>query len=415
MSPQATPWLKGNDDVAFVIGVILFALGIGISIALHELGHLAAAKAFKMKVTEYFVGFGPKIFSFRRGETEYGLKAIPAGGYCRIIGMTALEEVEPHETARAMYNKPVWQRVIVLSAGSLVHFILGFLILLIMAFSLGLPNIDGRASVGVISDCVSDQNPETGQLVPCAPGDPSPARDAGIQPGDEIIAVGGAATPLYTDVLEQTRDAEGPTEFTIVRDGTEQTVTVDVATVDRLPLDGGEGLESVGAIGLGQAATFHYDGLAAVPATLDFTGTMFVETFQRLLELPERIPALFTAIFGGERDVNTPVSVVGASIIGGDAVEQGLWELFLLLLATLNFFVGVFNLLPLLPLDGGHIAVNVYERVRDTVRGWRGKPRGGPVDYTKLLPLTYAAVFVGGAFVLLTLTADIVNPLRLTP
>ena len=115
----------------------------------------------------------------------------------------------------------------------------------------------------------------------------------------------------------------------------------------------------------------------------------------------------------GQRDENTPVSVVGASIIGGDAAERGLWEYFVLLLALLNFFVGVFNLLPLLPLDGGHIAVNLYERVRDVVRERLGKPKMPPVDYTRLLPLTYFVILVGGAVSLLTLAADIVNPIRL--
>jgi len=140
---------------------------------------------------------------------------------------------------------------------------------------------------------------------------------------------------------------------------------------------------------------------------------MFSETAQRLVEFPERIPAVVTAIFGGERDPNTPVSVVGASRIGGEAVEQGIWVLFFFLLASLNFFIGVFNLLPLLPLDGGHIAVVWYERVRDWIRGLRGKAAGGPVDYTKLSGITMVLVLIGGAVTLLTVTADIVNPIRL--
>ena len=152
---------------------------------------------------------------------------------------------------------------------------------------------------------------------------------------------------------------------------------------------------------------------ASLPGAGEFTANMFVQTWDRLLEFPERIPAVVHSIFGGERDPNTPVSVVGASRIGGEAVENGLWQLFFLLLASLNFFVGVFNLLPLLPLDGGHIAVTWYERVRDAVRKMRGKAAGGPVDYTKLSAITMVLVFIGGAVTLLTVTADIVNPIRL--
>ena len=138
-------------------------------------------------------------------------------------------------------------------------------------------------------------------------------------------------------------------------------------------------------------------------------------TWERLLEFPEKIPAVIEAILGEERDPETPVSVVGASRIGGEAVEHGLWEVFFLLLASLNFFVGIFNLLPLLPLDGGHIAVTWYERVRDWIRKLRGKAAGGPVDYTKLNAVTTVFVLIGGAIVLLTVTADIVNPIRLVP
>ncbi|SHG09542.1 M50 family metallopeptidase [Streptoalloteichus hindustanus] len=397
--------------MTFVLGVVLFALGIGISIALHEFGHLLTAKAFGMKATRYFVGFGPKIFSFRKGETEYGLKAIPAGGFVQIVGMTALEEVDPADEPRAFYNKPVWQRVVVLAAGSITHFIIGILVLFLMAVSIGLPNLGNKPVVGEISACV----PATPTQKGCAPGDPAPARQAGLKPGDEILAVGGRATATYEDVLRTTREMAGPTPFRIRRDGQEQTLTVDVARVQRAPLDPKPGetqLVSVGAVGLSNSRMLQHGVLEAVPATLSLTGDMFANTWEGIKKLPEKVPAVWRAIMG-ENDPQRPVSVVGASVIGGDAVERGLWELFLMLLAGLNFFVGVFNLLPLLPMDGGHIAVNVYGRVRDWVRRMRGLPAGGPVDYTKLLPITYVLMLLGGAMMLLTVTADIVNPIRL--
>jgi membrane-associated protease RseP (regulator of RpoE activity) len=393
----------------FVLGVVLFALGIAVSIALHEAGHMYAAKAFGMRVRRYFIGFGPKVFSFRRGETEYGLKAIPAGGFCDIAGMTALDEVTPEEAPRAFFRKPTWQRVIVLSAGSITHFVIGMVLVYALAVSAGLPNLRNTPVVGELS-CAADQVSAT-VLADCTPGVPQPAVSAGLQTGDRIVSVAGTPTPTWPDAVTAIRAAAGPTPVVVERGGQEIGLTVDVARVKRLDPSGAT--VTVGAIGAGQRTVFPYGPISAVPATLDFTGQMFGNVWQGILSFPERIPALWQALGGGVRDENTPVSVVGASIIGGDAAERGLWEYFVLLLALLNFFVGVFNLLPLLPLDGGHIAVNLYERVRDAVRARLGKPKMPPVDYTRLLPLTYFVILVGGAVSLLTLAADIVNPIRL--
>ncbi len=395
------------------LGVLLFAFGIAFSIALHEFGHLLTAKAFGMKVTRYFIGFGPKLFSFRKGETEYGLKAIPAGGFCEITGMTALEEVHPDDKPRAFYKQKVWKRVIVLSAGSITHFLLGFIILLILAMTLGLQNTKDVPVLAQVSDCVQDYTVPFD--APCPAGAPSPAKNAGLKPGDRIVSIAGKPIATWSDMQKVTRDLSGPNEFKVLRDDKELTLTVDVPKVTRQVSDGKGHVEvkQVGAIGVIVQQTFVYGPIDAVPATLAFTGDMFVNTWKGLLRFPERIPAVVKAIGGGERDLDTPISVVGASRLGGDAAERGLWNFFILMLAGLNFFVGVFNLLPLLPLDGGHIAVNLYERVRDWIRKLRGKPAGAPVNYMRLLPLTYVVIFIGGAITLLTVTADIVNPIRL--
>lgn len=375
---------------------------------------MVTAKAFGMKVRRYFVGFGPTVFSFRRGETEYGLKWIPLGGFCDIAGMTALDEVKPDEAPRAMWRFKTWKRTVVLSAGSFTHFVLGFIVLYLMAVTMGLPNLNDKAVVSEVSTCVRDattveqvNNPQ------CRPGDPAPAREAGIQPGDELVAFGGTKISGWSDLLTAVRGSSGPTEVRVLRDGELKTLTVDVPQLTRPSPEGGT--EQAGAIGVAPASLLPYGPVEALGGTTQFTGEILVATWQRLLEFPERIPAVVEAIFGGERDPNTPVSVVGASRIGGEAVEQGLWEVFLFLLASLNFFVGIFNLLPLLPLDGGHIAVTWYERVRDWLRKLRGKAAGGPVDYTKLNAVTAVIVVIGGAVVLLTVTADIVNPIRLFP
>ncbi|WP_019818385.1 M50 family metallopeptidase [Saccharomonospora saliphila] len=400
--------------LVYILGVALFALGICVSVALHEAGHMATAKAFGMKVRRYFVGFGPTVFSFRRGETEYGLKWIPLGGFCDIAGMTALDEVKPDEAPRAMWRYPTWKRTVVLAAGSFTHFVLGFLVLVIMAVSMGLPNLDNRPVIGEVSECVrSATTVEQYNDPTCRPTDPAPARAAGLESGDEIVGVGGAPVTTWPDVLRQVQNASGPTTLTVLRDGERRTLTVDVTKVTR-PAPGG-GTEEVGAIGAARAGLIPYGPVEAVGASVTFTGDIMVQTWQRLLELPEKVPAVVEAIFGAERDPETPVSVVGASRIGGEAVEQGLWEVFLLLLASLNFFVGIFNLLPLLPLDGGHIAVTWYERVRDVLRKLRGKAPGGPADYSKLSAVTAVVIVIGGGFLLLTVTADIVNPIRIMP
>jgi len=398
--------------LAWILGIILFALGICISVALHEAGHMGAAKMFGMRVRRYFIGFGPTIFSFRRGDTEYGLKAIPAGGFCDIAGMTALDEVTAEEAPRAMWRYATWKRFVVMVAGSVTHFIIGFLILYLMAVTMGLPNLKFDVNavkpvVGTVNDCVVDKtdSSQTG----CTPGAAAPAKDAGLRKGDVVLSVDGTPTPTWKAMVDKVEDLSGPAEFVVRRGSETLPLTVDVAKV-KTP-DG-----EVGAIGVSVAlppAVNTYSLVGGVGGAASFTGDMFVGVWNGLLAFPQKIPKVIEAIGGAERDPETPVSVVGASIIGGDAVERGLWEMFLLLLATLNFFVGVFNLLPLLPLDGGHIAVLFYEKVRDWLRKLRGKPAGGPVDYSKLSAVTMVFVLIGGAVVLLTVTADIVNPIRI--
>ncbi|NIH81826.1 M50 family metallopeptidase [Amycolatopsis viridis] len=406
--------------LAYIFGVVLFALGICVSVALHEAGHMVTAKAFGMKVRRYFVGFGPKVFSFRRGETEYGLKWIPLGGFCDIAGMTALDEVTPDEAPRAMWRFKTWKRTVVMSAGSVTHFILGFVVLYLMAATMGLPNaVVGKPQIATVSECVRSATTDQEFANPvCRPGDAAPAKTGGIQPGDEIVSVNGTPTKTYAEVTALIQQLSGPARFEVQRDGRIVPLTVDVVRVDRPVPDpanpkGPEKVVSVGSIGVTFPGTLHYNAVTALGGAATFTGDMFVQTWQRLVEFPQRIPAVVSSIFGGERDPNTPVSVVGASRIGGEAVEAGLWSLFLLLLASLNFFVGVFNLLPLLPLDGGHIAIVWYERVRDWIRKLRGKAAGGPVDYSKLSAVTVVLVLIGGAVTLLTVTADIVNPIKL--
>ncbi|SEF35491.1 PDZ domain (Also known as DHR or GLGF) [Amycolatopsis pretoriensis] len=303
-----------------------------------------------------------------------------------------------------------------MSAGSVTHFILGFVVLYLMAVTMGLPNLTPADTTPVLSatSCArSATTEEQAKDTTCPPGSVRPAEAAGLRAGDKILAVGGKPVASWTEMLAAVQATKGRTEFDVQRGDQRLALIVDVPQVQRWTAAGVKEVGMIGASPQQPAVTTQYGPAAAVGATFSFTGTMFAETAQRLVEFPQRIPAVVTAIFGGERDPNTPVSVVGASRIGGEAVERGIWVLFFFLLASLNFFIGVFNLLPLLPLDGGHIAVVWYERVRDWIRARRGKVAGGPVDYTRLSGITMVLVLIGGAVTLLTVTADIVNPIRL--
>ena len=292
---------------------------------------------------------------------------------------------------------------------------MGIVLIYVMAVSTGLPNLNRAptpAVVSKVSQCLEVRADNS-----CQPGSPAPARNAGLQPGDRVLAVANTPVRNSADLIGAIQSRSGPTEFQIERAGKQRSVLVDVARVPVSAL-GGQGDKLVGAIGVTPqqpaAVTLHYSPADAVGKTVTFTGTMFANTWLGLKQFPQKIPALFDRI-GGENRPDSPVSVVGASVLGGDAVGYGAWWFFLFLLSAFNLFVGVFNLLPLLPLDGGHIAVNVYESVRNAVRRATGRPNGPPVDYTRLMPLTYAIaiVFIGvGA---LTITADIINPIRLHP
>lgn len=400
----------------FALGVVLFAVGIGVSIALHEAGHMWTAKALGMKVRRYYIGFGPKIFSFRRGETEYGLKAIPAGGFCDIAGMTAIDELAPDEVERAMYRQKTWKRIVVMVGGIAMNFVLGIVLIYALVLGWGTPDrVTPTTTVqGVV--CVSPTQTEDGELAPCS-GD-GPAAASGLQTGDIITAVNGEPTEVWSEVVLAIRDSTGSVELTVDRDGASQTLSVPILQVQRYIIDPDTGATestTVGAVGItgGPPPNIRYNPIEAVPETFVFTGDIFVETGKALVQLPTKVQALWESIFGGERGLDTPMSVVGASVIGGQAAENDNWPTFIGLLASLNFFLGAFNLVPLLPLDGGHIAVTIYERIRNMFRNRRGLPDGAPVDYMKLMPVTYVVIVVFIGFSLLTLTADIVNPIQL--
>jgi membrane-associated protease RseP (regulator of RpoE activity) len=409
----------------FVIGIMLFALAILVSVALHECGHMWVARATGMKVRRYFVGFGPTLWSTMRpnklGSTEYGLKAVPLGGFCDIAGMTSVDQLRPEDEPYAMYKQKTWKRVAVLFAGPAMNFIIGLVLVYGIAIVWGLPNLHPPTSaiVGEIS-CVKPELVK-GELGTCT--GTGPAALAGIRAGDVVVKVGGTDVKTFEEMVTEVRKSSGPTPFVVERttDGTTTNIdmVVDVATTKRwvAPAGGGEATapSDVGSIGIG-AAQFgptHYNALSAVPGTFAFTGDLAVELGKSMAAIPSKVGALVHAIGGGDRDPETPISIVGASIIGGDTVDHGLWVAFWFFLAQLNFVLGAINLVPLLPFDGGHIAVAFYEKIRNVIRSVRGVLPAAPVDYTKLMPATYVILAVVVGYMALTVTADLVNPIRL--
>ena len=417
--------------MSFAFGVTIFALGILVSVCLHEAGHLITAKTFGMKATQYFAGFGPTLFSFRRGETEYGLKAVPAGGFVKIVGMTPLEKVAPEDEARSFWRFPLWQRTIVLVAGSATHFVLALMVFYAMALTTGLINpaaasfdaLKAPAVLGQVTPCVVTSFDVTrdGALRTCKASDPkAPARIAGLKVGDRITQVGTTPITTYGDLVRAVRSAPaGPTPVTYLRGTTERTATVSLLATQRPALTDKTGkgkLTTVSAMGIGATyptTLLHYNAASAAPASAWYLGVTVKQTFAALGQFPSKIPKLIDAIGGQERDPNTPISVVGASRVGGQAVEKGLPVIFLALLGGLNVFVGVFNLFPLLPLDGGHVAIAWFEKARTWLSARAGRPDPGRVDYNKLLPATYLVIAMFAGLTVLTLTADIVNPLSL--
>lgn len=405
----------------FVIGVVLFALAILVSVALHECGHMWVARATGMKVRRYFVGFGPTLWSTRRanqlGETEYGVKAIPLGGFCDIAGMTSVEELQPDEHERAMYKQKTWKRTAVLAAGPAMNFLIGLVLIYGIAVVWGLPNLHPPTTAVVgETGCVAAEVAK-GELGECT--GPGPAALAGIKGGDTVVKVGDTPVADFAEMAAAVRERSGPTELTVQRDEDgrtrEFTTVVDVTPTQRWTADSDTGPSTVGAIGV-SAAQFgptQHNPLSAIPATFAFTGDLTVELGKSLAKIPTKVGALMHSIGGGERDPETPISVVGASIIGGDTVDAGLWVAFWFFLAQLNFVLGAINLVPLLPFDGGHIAIAVYEKIRNMIRSARGMVAAAPVNYLKLMPATYVVLLVVVGYMLLTVTADLVNPIRL--
>lgn len=396
--------------MSYLIGVALFALGIALTIALHEVGHMQVARWCGMRVRRYFVGFGPTVFQVKRGHTTYGLKAVPLGGFCDIAGMTNIDEVTAEEKPYSMVDRPWWQRIAVLSGGVAMNLLLCLLVLYAVAVSSGLPNLhaDYTTVVGKTS-CVSAK-------ANAACEGEGPAAQAGLRVDDRVTAVNGKPMESFMEFRDEVSRHPGETvSLSVDRHGEQLTIDVPVMRAERTTKDGAT--VTVGMVGVSPAPipdpVKKYNPVAAIPATGEFFGYMVQSTLQGLAAFPAKIPGVVASIFGHERDEQGPMSVVGASRMGGEMAERSQWAMFLMMLASLNLFLALFNLIPLPPLDGGHIAVVLWEKVRDFVRARRGLAPAGPADYTKLMPLTYAMSLTLLVVGVLVIVADVVNPIRL--
>jgi membrane-associated protease RseP (regulator of RpoE activity) len=393
--------------VSYAIGVVAFSFALLLSIMLHEAGHFATAKAFRMKASKFFVGFGPTLWSFTRGETEYGVKGIPAGGFVKIEGMTALEEIAPEDEARAFYKQPPGRRTIVLVAGSVVHFLIAIVLVFGVLAATGEDPIrtDGY-SVAAVSRCV----PAVANAACTASSRPAPALGK-LQVGDVLVSINGVpVSKSGQNFVDTLRHHPGePVTITVLRDGVKKTVTVTPAPTT---VNG----RTEGRIGiLEQVNPAHVGVLAAIPRTFTVLGDFVRSTGSAIGGLPSEVAGIFE---GKPRNPDGAASVVDVARVSGQVSSSGasvgaIAATLALLIAELNLFVGLFNLLPLLPLDGGHVAILAFEEGRSRLYRMLGRRDPGRVDVMKVLPLTYAvvAVFVGLSLILLY--AGIADPIRL--
>lgn len=431
------------NALIYALGVLAFVVGIAVSIGLHEMGHMIPAKKFGVKVTQFFVGFGNTVWSTRRGETEYGIKAIPLGGYVKLVGMLPpAKDADPHEVRdsntglftqlatdarnaeyetvtdedmdRLFYRLPWWKKVIVMSGGPAVN--VGIAVVLFGIVIMGFGAQQPTTTVEAVSDCaISDS--EAGRA--CTAQDPAtPAKQAGLQSGDQITSFDGEAVTSWEQLSRDIRaNGDRSVELGYTRDGSAETVTISPSVIARADLDDPDSTVQVGFLGV-QPTTALERG---TPVDVAQTMWQYVEgTAEAIVYLPARMVDVTQAAFGAERDPEGPVGVVGASRISGELVTLGdpTWgeraSRVLALLAGLNVFLALFNMIPILPFDGGHVAGALWEALR---RGWarlRGRPDPGFVDVAKALPVAYAMGLVLIVMSVILVYADIVNPVRLS-
>jgi membrane-associated protease RseP (regulator of RpoE activity) len=436
------------STLMFVLGVLVFAVGVALSIGLHELGHLVPGKLFGVKTTQYFIGFGPTLWSTKRGETEYGVKAVPFGGYVKLVGMlppgdeegpgklrggntgmisqlirdarsAEYDLVEEGDEDRLFYRLPWWKKLVVMGSGVTTNLVIAFLLFAVVFMGRGVPT--PTTTVGSVSQCVIavTKADATKPQRPCTSRDPeAPAKQAGIRPGDRIVSFNGHRIDDWLELQSAIRGNDAGTATIVVkRDGRLRTLHTSTTVSARPDPGDPQRVSKAGFLGISPTAVYVRQGPGYVVTTMA-TGTW--QTVKAIGALPVKLYHVARASVGLEkRDQNGPMSVVGAGRLAGEAASQaptpadGLFFV-LTLLAGLNLFLGVLNLVPLLPLDGGQMAGAVYEAVRRGLARLLHRPDPGFVDVAKLLPVGYvmAGVILVASVVLIY--ADIVAPVSLS-
>ena len=408
-----------------------------LSIGLHEIGHLAPAKKFGVKVTQYMIRFGPTIWSKQKGDTEYGVKAIPLGGYIRMIGMVppakdgeiakgpfadlvnsarqqSLEEIGPEDENKVFYKLSVPKKLTVMFGGPFMNLVLAFVFFAISFAGIGFP-----AATNEVKQVVTCLPSEVDVLGNCLPGTTaSPALSAGIKDGDKIISFDGKEITDWEALANGIRESkEGNVEITVLREGKELNLTAEIVLATRPSSANSEvANEPTPYLGIAPQIIMERQSINSV---FDVLVNITVGTGQVLWNLPERVGQLFGAAFLGEqRDPEGLVGIVGVTRVGGEiaaAEIPGMWRFATLLnlAGGLNMALFLFNLLPLLPLDGGHVAGAIYEGLRRSFAKLRRKPDPGPADTSKMLPFAYSVAILLIGLSMLLLYVDVVNPIRL--
>lgn len=486
----------------FILGVLFVAIGIAVSIALHEVGHLVPAKLFKVRVTKYMIGFGPTIWSRKKGETEYGVKAIPAGGYVAMVGMyppnkedgsirpsstgllqtlaesrgdtgkdgaardgvagdgtaedgtaedwavkdgavkdsavktgrferlatdaraMANEEVRPEDENRVFYKLPVWKKIIIMLGGPAMNFIIAIILMAVVLMGFGIAQPSTTLAEVNACQVPYGQSAPT-DLSKCTP---TPAAAAGLKPGDKIVSFDGRQPSSWDELSSWIKAAAGRAVPVSVQRGG-QTVELSMTPVlTARPVVTAAGTAEKDANGKAVTQEVGFAGILPasenvqqpVTAVLPAVGNNIAAVAGVVVNLPQRLVAVAQAAFSSApRDSDGPVSVVGVGRVAGELATKEEVPLssrvavLISLVAGVNIALGVFNLIPLLPLDGGHVAGALYEGARRRVAKWFGRKDPGPFDIAKLLPLTYVVFAVLLAMGALLIYADIVKPINI--